>query len=37
MAAGAAQAATGIKTLINTGQLRNAITYVIRKVKGKVR
>jgi hypothetical protein len=37
MAARAAQAATGIKTLINTRQLRYAITYVIRKVKGKVR
>jgi hypothetical protein len=28
-----AQAATGIKPLINTGQLRNAYTYVIRRVK----
>ena len=32
---GAAQAATGIQPLINTGQLRNAITYVIRKVRSK--
>jgi hypothetical protein len=30
-----AQSATGIQPLINTGQLRNAITYVIRKVRSK--
>ncbi len=28
---GAAQAEVGIRPLINTGQLRNAITYVVRK------
>ena len=31
MAPGAAQDAAGIRPLINTGQLRNAITYVLRK------
>lgn len=31
---GDAQAMTGIKPLINTGQLRNSITYVIRKTGG---
>ncbi len=30
--AGAAQAETGIVSLVNTGQLRNSITYVVRKV-----
>lgn len=30
---GAAQAETGIVALVNTGQLRNSITYVVREVK----
>jgi hypothetical protein len=33
MAPQSAQDATGIRPLINTGQLRNAYTYVIRRVK----
>lgn len=32
---GAAQAEVGIVALVNTGQLRNAITYVVRDIKGK--
>jgi hypothetical protein len=32
---GAAQADVGIVALINTGQLRNSITYVVRKKSGK--
>lgn len=31
---GAAQSAAGIASLVNTGQLRNAITSVVRKLKG---
>jgi hypothetical protein len=33
MSAADAQGATGIRPLINTGQLRNAITYAIREKK----
>jgi hypothetical protein len=31
MAPAAAQRAAGIVSLVNTGQLRNAVTYVVRK------